>query len=225
MAVTTYLNKALALVQSQLRFLRGITVETLAGTYTFSAKSPNIGYFDADSSNRNMQLLAEEMSEGWFGIYVNAGSAGDLVFLNDAAGTVATVTPGGAVILCCDGATWGAKVLSGVGTASGATAPAFTGTAPIAAVANAFTGTGYATAGQVVTTSDNQTMAANQCAGMWLITATQAPALILSNTAVTGAPAVLTVFGAAPATTAEAYKILRAPTPIGTVASHTHTNG
>ena len=225
---TTYLNKALALIQSQLRFLRGITVETLAGTYTFSAKSPNIGYFDADSSNRNMQLLAEEMSEGWFGIYVNAGSAGNLVFLNDAAGTVATVTPGGAVILCCDGATWGAKVLSGVGTASGTTAPAFTGTAPTSAVDLAtpvFSGTGQSSAGQVITTTDNQTMAANQCAGMFFVSATHGPYLIASNTAVTGAPAVLTIYGTAPTTDAGTYKILRGPTPAGSVASHTHTNG
>jgi hypothetical protein len=107
--------------------------------------------------------------------------------------------------------------------ASGASAPSFTGTAATSATADAFTGTGYATAGQVVTTSDNQTMTLNQCAGMWLITATKAPCLIVSNTAVTGAPAVLTVYGEAPATAAEGYKILRAPTPAGSVASHTHT--
>jgi hypothetical protein len=72
-----------------------------------------------------------------------------------------------------------------------------------------FTGTGYATVGQVTTTTDSQTMTLNQCAGMWLITATKAPSLITGNTAVTGAPAVLTVYGAAPATTAETYRILR----------------
>lgn len=103
---------------------------------------------------------------------------------------------------------------------------AFTGTAPTSATAEAFTGTGFSTSGQVVTTTDNQTMTLNQCAGMWLITATQAPCLIVSNTAVTGAPAVLTVYGLAPTTHAGTYKILRAPTPAGTNAaelSHTHT--
>lgn len=102
----------------------------------------------------------------------------------------------------------------------------FTGTEPTSATAEKFTGTGYSTSGQVVTTSDNQTMTLNQCAGMWLITATKAPCLIASNTAVTGAPAVLTVYGAAPATTAEGYKILRAPTPAGSngnESAHTHT--
>jgi len=107
--------------------------------------------------------------------------------------------------------------------ASGATAPAFTGTASTSATAEAFTGTGFSTSGQTVTTTDNQTMTLNQCAGMWLITATQAPCLITGNTAVTGAPAVLTVYGAAPTTHAGTYKILKAPTPAGSVASHTHT--
>lgn len=105
---------------------------------------------------------------------------------------------------------------------NGSTAPAFTGGPAMTAEVDAFTGSGFATAGQVVTTTDNQTMTLNQCAGMWLITATHAPCLIVSNTAVSGAPAVLTVYGAAPATTAEGYRILKAPTPAGSVASHTH---
>lgn len=103
---------------------------------------------------------------------------------------------------------------------------AFTGTASAAAEVEAFAGTGFATSGQVVTTTDNQTMTLNQCAGMWLQAATQAPVWIASNTAVTGAPAVLTVYGAAPTTDAGTYKILKAPTPVGTNAaelSHTHT--
>jgi hypothetical protein len=66
---------------------------------------------------------------------------------------------------------------------------------------------------------------------MWLISATGAtpPNLILSNTAVTGAPAVLTVQGAA-STDAGAYKIV-ATIPVGTngasaaLSGHTHTVG
>jgi hypothetical protein len=83
-----------------------------------------------------------------------------------------------------------------------------------------FSGTGYATAGQVITTTDNQTMTLNQCAGMWFVPPSGAkPAvLILSNTAVTGAPAVLTVQGVAPTTDAGAYTIVKgvAPTLAGT---------
>jgi hypothetical protein len=107
--------------------------------------------------------------------------------------------------------------------ASGGTAPAFTGTAATVAEMNHVTGTGYATAGQVVTTSDNQSLALNECAGMWLLAATKAPCLIVSHPACAAAPAVFTVEGEAPATTAEGYRVLRAPTPAGTVASHTHT--
>jgi len=42
------------------------------------------------------------------------------------------------------------------------------------------------------------------------------PALIISNTAVVGAPAVLTVIGAAPVTNAGTYKIVSSFSPIGT---------
>lgn len=117
-------------------------------------------------------------------------------------------------------------VIGGTTAAGSAHTHTFTGDAPTTATAEAFTGTGFATAGQVVTTTDNQTMTLNQCAGMWLITASQAPCLIESNTAVTGAQAVLTVYGLAPTTNAETYKILRAPTPAGSNANestHTHS--
>lgn len=121
----------------------------------------------------------------------------------------------------------GTTTLSGTVAApsviTGATAPAFTGTAPTAAATQLTSGTGFATSGQVVTTSGNFTAAANLYANCWLLTATQAPCLILSHPAVTSAPLVLTVYGLAPTTDAGTFKILRAPTPAGTVASHTHT--
>lgn len=105
----------------------------------------------------------------------------------------------------------------------------FTGTVSSLNLASpAFSGTGLTAAGQVMTTTDNQTMTLNQCAGMWLLAATAAtpPMLIVSNTAVTGAPAVLTVIGAA-ATDAGAYKIVGV-LPVGSNAaesSHTHGPG
>lgn len=77
-----------------------------------------------------------------------------------------------------------------------------------------FSGTGQASAGQVITTTDNQTMTLNQCAGMWFVSATHGPYLIASNTAVAGAPAVLTMYGNAPTTDAGTYKILKGPTPV-----------
>jgi hypothetical protein len=110
---------------------------------------------------------------------------------------------------------------------AGATAAAqtFTGTLPLAAVDLAtprFSGTGLTAAGQVITTTSTHTMTLNQCAGMWLVSATgaTAPNLILSNTAVTGAPAVLTVQGSAN-TDAGAYKIVAPYAPVGTNASST----
>jgi hypothetical protein len=101
------------------------------------------------------------------------------------------------------------------GVASGT----FTGTAPTSDLnlaTPAFSGTGLSAVGQVITTTDNQTMTLNQCAGMWLISATGAtpPNLILSNTAVSAAPAVLTVQGSAN-TDAGAYKIVKGVTPAG----------
>lgn len=102
----------------------------------------------------------------------------------------------------------------------------FTGTAPTAAETDATTGTGFATAGQVVTTTGNFTATLNQYAGCWLLAATQTPSLIVSHAAVTGAPLVLTVYGLAPMTDAGTFRILRAPTPAGTnaaEATHTHS--
>lgn len=118
------------------------------------------------------------------------------------------------------------------GTAGGtAAAQVFTGTAPstnLNLASPAFSGTGFATAGQVVTTTDNQTMTLNQCAGMWLIAdglPATAPVLIVSNTAVTGAPAVLTVIGTAPVTDAGTYKIVKHVTPAGTNSTSAVTGG
>ena len=107
---------------------------------------------------------------------------------------------------------------------TGAVAPSFAGTAPTVAATNTATGTGFATAGQVVTTTETTfTAAANLYADCWLITATQPPCLIVSRPAATAEALALTVIGAAPTTAAEAFRILRAPTPAGAVASHTHT--
>lgn len=95
----------------------------------------------------------------------------------------------------------------------------FTGTAgKVVNNTPAFTGTGLTAAGQVLTTTDNQTMTLNQCAGMILISAVGNAAVeIVSNTAVTGAPAVLTVVGKA-TTDAGVYSIFTGVTPAGTFA-------
>ncbi len=129
-------------------------------------------------------------------------------------------------------ATSGQMALAAVqtGVPSATSAPAFTGTVPLAAVnvTPVFSGTGCGAVGQVITTTDTQTMAANQCAGM-LFVSDGTPGnccVILSNTAVNGAVAVLTVAGFAQ-TAAGAYRIFNGLAPVGTVAAvptatHTH---
>lgn len=102
----------------------------------------------------------------------------------------------------------------------------FTGTAPTTAAVDAATGTGYATSGQVVTSTENFTAAENAYAGHWLLVQGEAPCLIVSHPAASAAPLVLTVYGLAPPTSGSAFRILRAPTPAGTnaaEATHTHT--
>lgn len=123
MAASIYLNEALRVFESQLRLKGGVSIEVLAGTYTFGKNSPNIGSFDPNGSNRNMQLPAEEACAGFFGIYHNAGSvAANLVFLNDAAGTVATLPIGHHIVLACDGTAWtaiqGATLAAALATAN-----------------------------------------------------------------------------------------------------------
>lgn len=126
----------------------------------------------------------------------------------------------------------GAPVFSGTPdtispTAALDSAPAFTGTipaAPLNLVVPAFTGVGTTGVGQVITTTDNQTMALNECAGMWMYPATGVtpPVLILSNTAVVGAPAVLTVQGVS-FTDAGAYYIVNSFAPAGNNSTPTIT--
>ncbi len=95
----------------------------------------------------------------------------------------------------------------------------------------AFSGTGFVTAGQVITTTDTQIMAATDtAAGMWFINTAQVttvPVLILSNTIVNGASAVLTCQGVPPPTDAGAYKIvtLGAATFAGSAHTLAGTNG
>lgn len=114
---------------------------------------------------------------------------------------------------------------AGTNGTSSVTAQTFTGTSPSTALnlaSPAFSGTGLTAAGQVITTTSTHTMTLNECAGMWLISATGTtpPNLILSNTAVTAAAAVLTVQGSAN-TDAGAYKIVKPTTPAGTNSTST----
>lgn len=108
-----------------------------------------------------------------------------------------------------------------VGVAGGAAGGAVTGStavANVAATAVALTGTGFATVGQVTTTTESFAAAANQYAGCWFLAAAQPPALILSHPASGGGPLVLTLAGAAPTTDAGGWRILSG-------VGHTHGAG
>lgn len=87
------------------------------------------------------------------------------------------------------------------------------GAAPSAALTEALSGTGFATSGQTVTTTENFTAAANAYAGCWLVGAAKTPCVIASHPAVTAAPLAFTVYGAAPTTDAGTFKVYRAATP------------
>lgn len=191
--------------------------------------------------------IAEKFRVSSVGDITNSGTipAGKLVIASQAIGDLLVADSANTMTRLPDVATGQVLKSGGVGaapvyaaiggtTAASGTDPTgagsshthvFTGTAPTTAQTDYFVGTGYSTAGQVVTTSDNHTVAENEYAGMWLITATKAPCLIVSHPAASAGTVALTVIGAAPATTAEAYRILRAPTPAGTnaaEAAHTH---
>lgn len=129
--------------------------------------------------------------------------------------------------MVADGGAGGA--VSGSSAAGSSHTHTFTGTAPTAAATELTSGTGWSTSGQVVTTTETTfTATLNQYAGCWLLGATKTPCVIVSHPAVTGGALALTVYGEAPATTAEGFKIYRAPTPAGTnagEASHTHGAG
>lgn len=117
--------------------------------------------------------------------------------------------------------TTGGTTVTGTNATSNVPGQIFTGMASaLNTAAPVFSGTGQSSAGQVITTTDNQTMALNQCAGMWFVSATHGPFLIASNTAVVAAPAVLTIYGTAPTTDAGTYKIV-ATIPVGTNAAAT----
>lgn len=189
----------------------------------------NIGDEEACEFDNLGSIAAAEvaLAEG----FMLRGGASDLAEAFDASTTDKFVVGDGTkpVMKALSAALDGAPVFTGdADTPTGTnSAPAFTGTSPASALnlaTPAFSGTGLTAVGQDITTTDNQTMSLNECAGMWLIPATGAtpPVLILSNTAVTGAPAVLTVQGVA-MTDAGAYKIVKSLTPVGTVAAPVFT--
>lgn len=121
------------------------------------------------------------------------------------------------------GAVSGSSGADGTGAVTGNTSATQPG-----AAASSVAGTGFATAGQVVTTTESFTATLNQYAGCWFLSATQPPALIASHPAAAAEPLVLTVKGLAPTTDVGAWDILSGVNHLhaaGTLAGPSHTHG
>jgi len=89
-----------------------INTETLSGNITLGAtdeRSKAIQNLDPNGANRNVTLPAEASASGrWYQVKNTAtiGTAFDLLVKDDAAATIATVSPGSTVLVWCDGTTW-----------------------------------------------------------------------------------------------------------------------
>ena len=90
-----------------LRVRLGHNVETLAGTKTLTPQDAQFQMLDPDGSHRNVDLPAEEASQGLFFIIKNtAGGAENLVVRNDNGDTKETLGQGKWGIFVCDGTSW-----------------------------------------------------------------------------------------------------------------------
>lgn len=90
-----------------LRVRLGHNVEALAGTKTLLPQDAQFQLLDPDGSHRNVDLPAEEASQGLFYVIKNtAGGAENLVVRDDAAATKETLAQGKWGIFMCDGTTW-----------------------------------------------------------------------------------------------------------------------
>lgn len=117
----------------------------------------------------------------------------------------ATITAGGSAVFA--GSPLGTHTHAVTATGTNATS-AVTGALNV--VTPNVQGTGYATAAQVVTTTENFTADENAYAGMWFMSdvLTSSPAvLIMSHPAAAGAPLALTCNGVPPVTDAGAFRI------------------
>tara|TARA_Y100000310_G_scaffold74912_1_gene71153 strand:+ start:268 stop:618 length:351 start_codon:yes stop_codon:yes gene_type:complete len=90
-----------------LRVRLGGNIETLAATKTLVPQDAQFQALDPDGSHRNVDLPAEEASQGLFFFIKNtAGGAENLVVRNDAAATKETLGQGKWGIFFCDGTDW-----------------------------------------------------------------------------------------------------------------------
>ena len=90
-----------------LRLRGGHNIATLSDAIVLLPQSPQFQALDPDGSHRNVDLPAEEASQGLFFFIKNtAGGAENLVVRNDNGDTKETLGQGKWGIFVCDGTSW-----------------------------------------------------------------------------------------------------------------------
>ncbi len=92
----------------QQRWEGGVDVLVLTGALTVLGTTGNILNLDPSGASRNVDLPAEESSNGLMFWITNAGAVPgeDLVVRSDAPATITTLEPGESAMLACDGTQW-----------------------------------------------------------------------------------------------------------------------
>ena len=90
-----------------LRARLGHNVETLAGTKTLVPQDATFQLLDCDGSGRQVNLPAEEASQGLFFVIKNAtASTHAITVKDDASSTVDSISAASFGIFACDGSSW-----------------------------------------------------------------------------------------------------------------------
>ncbi len=102
-----YSGSATKRLTAQLRLAGGFESKTLAGDLTLDNTSANYLRIDPGGSARDVNLPAEEISDGLFFQFFNAASgAENLVLKNDNGDTIETVAQNEMCLVGCDGSAW-----------------------------------------------------------------------------------------------------------------------
>ena len=93
--------------ENGLRVRLGHNVETLAGTKTLVPQDAQFQLLDPDGAGRDLNLPAEEASQGLFFVIKNAAAATHAITVkSDAPGTIDTISAKSFGIFVCDGSSW-----------------------------------------------------------------------------------------------------------------------
>lgn len=101
----SYLTSGFRPIRYQLRLEGGVEIQTTAAAVTLDGKSSNYQSINA-SAAIDLNLPAEEDSNGLVFSIAETGGANAITVKNDAGGTVATVAASGRTLVGCDGSAW-----------------------------------------------------------------------------------------------------------------------